>query len=319
MRRVSAFTLFTLTTLSANEPSAFLAGDLNQKVPYGLTKNEQIIHEQKVTIDSLKKKQRVITSKLSQLEQSVEGMRSLFEGVSEQDKNTKNSIRAMFTEVQTLVASKQESEEKIQTLQKRIETLQQSLELYAKEQSGQIESLKNLMRQMSGMIDSINGSYVDSSRFNQLEKDFNDFKTIVANELKNIAASVTQPEDLSTQENFSVFEKAKKLHAQKDYRRAIKYFEHLIKNHFKPATSNYYIGESYFSLKEYPNAITYYKESAKRYDKSSFMPILLLHTAQSFHRIRDHKNAKQFYNALIAKFPESKESNTAKKMLEKLK
>ena len=320
MKRVLSLTLLTIPLLVlAKEPSAFLAGDLNQEVPYGLTKNEQIIHEQKTTISSLKKQQRKISVRLEQMEQSVDGMRSLYEGVSEQTRNTKNSISPILNELQSLVTNDEKAGEKSQVLQKRVEALQQSLELYAGEQNKQIEQLKALMRQMSGMIDSINGSYVESSRFETLENDFNDFKSLVAKELRSIADSVKEPEDLSSQDNFALFEKAKKLRKQKDYRRAIKYYEHLIKNHFKPAASNFYMAESYYSLKEFSNAIIHFKTSAKRYDKASYMPTLLLHTAYSFQRTKDLKNAKIFYNALIDQFPSTSEAKEAKKLIKKLK
>jgi len=319
MKRVLTFTLLLVTSLFAKEPSAFLAGDLSQEVPYGLTKNEQLIHEQKTSIASLKKQQRKISARLEQMEQSVDGMRSLYEGVSEQGRNTKNSISSMLNELQSQIALGSQVDEKTKVLQKRVETLKQSLELYAGEQNSQIEQLKTLMRQMSGMIDSINSSYVETSRFNTLENDFNDFKILVSKELRSIAESVQEPEDLSSQDNFALFEKAVKLRKDKDYRRAIKYYEHLIKNHFKPAASNFYIGESYYALKEYSNAIGYFKASAKRYDKASYMPTLLLHTAYSFHKIKDSKNAKLFYNALIAQFSTTSEAKEAKKLIKKLK
>jgi len=319
MKRVLSFTLLLSISLSANEPSAFLAGDLTQEVPYGLTKNEQLIHEQKSSISSLKKQQRKIASRLEQMEQTVDGMRSLYEGVSEQVKNTKNSFSSLLGELQSQVSFNAETEKKSQVLQKRIEALQQSLELYAGEQNSQVEQLKTLMRQMSGMIDSINGSYVENSRFNTLTNDFNDFKRLVSKELRSIADSVKEPEDLSSRDNFALFEEAIKLRKQKDYRRAIKYYEHLIKNHFKPAASNYYIAESYYALGEYANAIGYFKISAKRYDKAAYMPTLLLHTAYSFHKTKDSKNAKIFYNALIAQFSGTSEAKEAKKLIKKLK
>jgi len=319
MKRVFGFTLLLATFLFAKEPSAFLAGDLSQKVPYGLTKDEQLIYEQQTSIASLKKQQRKISARLEQMEQSVDGMRSLYEGVSEQGKNTKNSISSMLNELQSQIALGDDVNEKTKVLQKRVETLQQSLELYAGEQNAQIEQLKTLMRQMSGMIDAINSSYVEISRFNTLENDFNDFKILVSKELHSIAKSVQEPEDLSSQDNFALFERAVKLREDKDYRRAIRYYEHLIKNHFKPAASNFYIGESYYALKEYSNAIGYFKASAKRYDKASYMPTLLLHTAYSFHKIKDSKNAKIFYNALIAQFSTTPEAKEAKKLIKKLK
>jgi TolA-binding protein len=103
---------------------------------------------------------------------------------------------------------------------------------------------------------------------------------------------------------------------KKDYfTKAIPIFEELITLNYKPATSNYYLGEINYYRKKYADAISYFKTSAMLYDKSSYMPKLLLHSAISFEKIKDFSNAANFYSSLIDIYPDSREAKTATKNL----
>ncbi len=96
---------------------------------------------------------------------------------------------------------------------------------------------------------------------------------------------------------------------KKDYfTKAIPMFEQLVASNYKPATSNFYLGEIWYYRKKYDDAISYFKTSAMLYDKASYMPKLLLHSAISFEKIKDFNNAATFYNSLIDIYPNSKES-----------
>jgi TolA-binding protein len=53
-----------------------------------------------------------------------------------------------------------------------------------------------------------------------------------------------------------------------------------------------------------------------RYKKASYMPTLMLHTAVAMKKTGDTKNANMFFNALIQKYPNSKEAKSAKKYLQ---
>ena len=75
------------------------------------------------------------------------------------------------------------------------------------------------------------------------------------------------------------------------------------------------LGEMYYYRKDYATAIAYFKESAKRYPKASYMPILLFHTGVAMKRTGDNKNAQKFFKVLVKKYPSSKEAKAAKKFL----
>jgi len=77
------------------------------------------------------------------------------------------------------------------------------------------------------------------------------------------------------------------------------------------------IGEMYYKRKDYAKAISYFKKSSKLYAKASYMPRLMLHTAIAMQKTGDKKHAKAFFNAIMQKYPNSKEAREAKKYLDK--
>ena len=68
---------------------------------------------------------------------------------------------------------------------------------------------------------------------------------------------------------------------------------------YKPAASNYYLGEIAYYTQQYEDAIFYYKKSAGLYDKAEYIDVLLLHTAISLERTGNKEQAKLFYQNII--------------------
>jgi TolA-binding protein len=99
------------------------------------------------------------------------------------------------------------------------------------------------------------------------------------------------------------------------YDHAKELFTLLSEKNYKRATSNYYLGEIAYYQKRYNDAIVYYKKSASLYDKASYMPTLLLHTAISFKKLGEKENARRFFEALTATYPGSSQAKVAKKYL----
>ncbi len=87
---------------------------------------------------------------------------------------------------------------------------------------------------------------------------------------------------------------------------------------YKPAASNYYLGEIAYSTHKYSNAISYFKKSIQLYDEASYNDMLLLHTAISLEKIGDKEQAKNFYQTLIQSYPDASTASIAKENLKKL-
>lgn len=274
------------------EPSAFGAGDLDSPEPYGLTEDERHILKNRQAIEALQKtllKQQQI---VQENRERIDGLQSIIEGWNGRIRSFEKSMR------------------RIEDMNRSISDLETKTEILAKTQSENFEQIQTVLRELGALIDSINGKYVDKERFDRLERAFLEFKEAYDSFMKKA--------DLSSKSNAEIFKEAKALFRKKSYSDAKRYFAHLIKNHYKPATSNYYLGEIAYRNGRYKDAIAYYKKSASLYDKSSFMPTLLLHTAISLQRIGDKEQAREFYNSLISLYPESKAAAIAKKRLEKL-
>ena len=292
MRSVLLLSSFLLPLSLYAEKSAFGAGDLNNPSPYGLTKAEKYILDNKETISDIEGTVRKNRSRIGSLEESFSGVKSIVEGLNEKGQSEK-------LELQSLKGSSVEMNQKIDDIIVRHDE--------------NIQQLKTVMSELSSLIDTINSRYVSKEEYNTLATQINSFKLEVTKQLKQIAKGGSNP--LDNKSNAQVAKDAEGLFKKKQYADAIDHYEHLIVKNYKPAAAHYYIGESYFQLNEYKNAIAYFKESAKRYSKASYMPNLMLHTAISLKKSNDEDGGDQFFQALIAKYPNSSEAKKAAKLL----
>ena len=106
----------------------------------------------------------------------------------------------------------------------------------------------------------------------------------------------------------AVFESAQKNFDTKKYDNAKAAFEYLIQKNYRPAYSNFMLGEIAYAKKLYKEAIPYYRTSVNLYDKGSYMPRLLYHTAISCDKIGDKQSANKFYSTLKVAYPDSDEA-----------
>ena len=288
MKRILFLSLAAAALWAApvQEPSAYGAGNLDSPNPYGLTDDERHILANKQAIENLQKqllKQRQIVERNNE---RIDGLQSIMEGLNEKIRGYDRAVE-------------------------RVDDLNRTVAELAATQQQNFEQIRTVLKELGSMIDSINEKYVDKERFDRLEEAFLQFK--------NAYESFMKKSDLSGRSNADLFAQAKRMFSKKRYDDAKIRFQHLIKNHYKPATSNYYLGEIAYREGRYKDAIAYYKKSASLYDKSRFMPTLLLHTAVSFHRLGDRKQAKQFYESVAQLYPKSKEAKVARSNLAKLK
>jgi len=293
MRSALLLSSFLLPLSLYAEKSAFGAGDLNNPSPYGLTKAEKYILDNKETISDIEGTVRKNRSRINSLEESFSGVKSIVEGLNERGRSEK-------LELQSLKGSSVEMNQKIDDIIVRHDE--------------NIKQLKTVMSELSSLIDTINSRYVSKEEYNTLATQINSFKLEVTKQLKQIAKGGSNP--LDNKSNAQVAKDAEGLFKKKQYADAIDHYEHLIVKNYKPAAAHYYIGESYFQLNEYKNAVAYFKESAKRYSKASYMPNLMLHTAISLKKSKNEEGAEQFFQALIAKYPNSSEAKKAAKLLQ---
>lgn len=80
----------------------------------------------------------------------------------------------------------------------------------------------------------------------------------------------------------------------------------------------YWIGEAYYSEKDFENAALKFREVADKYPSENKAPDALLKTAYSYIELGNVEKAKEFLDALIRRYPESAAAGAAKKAAERL-
>ncbi|MFK5938060.1 MAG: tetratricopeptide repeat protein [Sulfurimonas sp.] len=285
--------------LPAAEPSAFGAGNLNNSEPYGLTSNEKVILQNKKRLHKVVVKSNNQANEVDSLRERLDGIQSIIENLSRKSHNNKVSLKRLETQNFENVHNNDEYSKR----------LSDAVELNSKN----LDSTDKVISEVSMLINTIEKNYVSKEEFNLLIKDVNNFKDLVAKELKSRSHATAKK---SSNSSADLYDQAKKYYNKKYYTKAISNYEILIKRKYKPAYAHYMIGEMNYKRKNYSNAITYFKKSSSLYAKASYMPNLMLHTAISMDQTGDKEHAQAFYNAVVSKYPGTKEAKEAKKYLD---
>jgi TolA-binding protein len=168
-----------------------------------------------------------------------------------------------------------------------------------------------LLKKLASMIDEINANYVSKE---ELKNALGSTKNVKS----TTKTATTKKETIKGKSNAQLYSEAVRLFGKKRYDEAQKRFEITDAKGYKPAASNYYLGEIAYYSKKYEDAIFYFKKSAGIYDKASYIDTLLLHTAVSLEKNGDKAQAKAFYENIIENYAGKKSAQIAKDRLKKL-
>ncbi len=170
-----------------------------------------------------------------------------------------------------------------------------------------------LLKELGEMIDKINENYVSKA---ELQKAL---KGKYEPSLKKHETKSSKPkESLEGKPTSKLYSEGVRLFVKKRYDEAKKRFTITDTKGYKPAASNYYLGEIAYYTKKYEDAIFYFKKSAGLYDQATYIDTLLLHTAVSLEKSGDKAQAKAFYENIIANYDGKKSAKIAKQKLKKL-
>ena len=89
--------------------------------------------------------------------------------------------------------------------------------------------------------------------------------------------------------------------------------------HDLAANAHYWIGETYYSEKNFESAILSYQEVIKSYPGKDKVVAAMLKQAMAFDAIKDSKSAKYVLKKLVEGFPKSEEAKKAKVLLKEIK
>jgi len=276
------------STLYAYEPSVYGAGDINSASPYGLTTTEQAILDNKKTLQKL-------FNKISEQQRKIDGLTSIIEGQNREILELKEDLKA---EVNKPIPKPDNNE-----------TMSLLLQL-----SQMVDSINNsyvtqdeLKKALAGSRPSV-GSYVSST----IVDEGSPSHTTMMNEIQNNDATVGSPIGSNSAD---IYREGVQLFGRRSYSASKEHFEQTLAANYKPASSNYYLGEIAYYTHNYSDAIAYYKQSASLYDTASYMDVLYLHTAISLDKNGEKEQAKGFYQYVIDNYPTKKSASIARKRM----
>ncbi len=278
-------------SLLANEPSVYGAGNLDSANPYGLTSSEKHILKNRDKVENLEQGVGSVKIKLSQINENYEGLRSVTEAFGFKIAKIDKKIRALDESSNTVGNS-------IATLQEEVADLKTYVNDSRTLQDKNQENIKIVLGELSSLIDSINNNYVSKESFLKLES-----------QVKKLI-SVKKTSSISKKSGATLLKEATALFKKKSYNESKLRFTKLLEKNYKPARSNYYLGEIAYFQKSYKTAIEHYKKSISLYDKADYMPTLLYHTGISFSKLKKSSQATQFFDALKQGYPDSKEAKS---------
>jgi TolA-binding protein len=211
-----------------------------------------------------------------------------------------------------------EQDERIDGLTTIIEGLSSSLnELRSENRDSTISSNDKssnnndvILQKLANMIDEINSKYISRKEVEKMLKG--------QNAITPKASVETTDTPKISKSNATMYSEGVRHFFKKRYTEAKKQFETTAKKGYKPAASNYYLGEIAYYTKNPKDAIFHFKKSAGLYGDASYMDTLLLHTAISLAKTGEIGQAKAFFENIIATYPGKKTADIAANRLQKL-
>lgn len=172
-----------------------------------------------------------------------------------------------------------------------------------------------VLQKLAAMIDKINSEYVSRSELDRMLGS----QSITSRPSSHVSTPSVQKEaSLEGQAPATLYSEGVRAFSKRRYDDAKKRFTIADAKGYKPAASNYYLGEIAYYTQQYEDAIFYYKKSAGLYDKAEYIDVLLLHTAISLERTGNKEQAKLFYQNIIDNYGGRKSAQIARENIKKL-
>ncbi|CZE50249.1 tetratricopeptide repeat protein [Campylobacter geochelonis] len=282
----------------AEEVSVFEAGNIASDNPYGLTENEQVLLANKKRVDN-------IQATLKTHEEDIVGLRSVLEGSNSQI--SKLESRVSDLEIRTTgkvskLADKSAStvtSEDIAGLKKDIQELKAQIAVINQKLGTQgVKKNENLVQKSDEKVVQAKKTTTKTQEKSSQTQTKKPVKKVVAFD------------DMKKED---IMQDAQDLFNKKEFSKAKVNYDYLASKNYKPAFTNFMLGEISYNQKSYSSAITSYQKSIKHKDDATYMPTLLSHTAISLEKIGDKSSADKFYSVLKSKYPNSAEAKAIKK------
>ncbi|MEA2049654.1 MAG: hypothetical protein U9O56_02830 [Campylobacterota bacterium] len=305
-KKISLVLLFSLSAYA--EISMFGAGALDSKNPYGLTETEKVIVKNKKILSDNQKRIKKVDTSISDLSQRIDGLESIYDG----DSQKLNKLYLNFNkhikdlkEIRNLnKLSDNEQNRKLLYIENSLSDLRDEVKINITN----IDNLKKSFDKIVVLVNDINSKYVTKTEFNKLIEILDKKES-----QKQVSKKNNTPKYNKTKKE--LIEEVRVLFKKDYFTKALPILEYLIKNNYRPAECNFYVGEIKFYRDKYKDALYFFKKSMLLYDKAKYLPKLLLHSAISFEKTGQDDNALKFYTTLLEVYPDTIEAKEASKKI----
>lgn len=137
-----------------------------------------------------------------------------------------------------------------------------------------------------------------------------------------VAAVPSVPVEPAKPKDVELYDDSLALYRNGKYEDAVLGFKDFLKKYPKSDLADnaqFWIGESYFSLRQYEQAILAYNDVIKRYPKGNKVANALLKQSLAFIEINDKTSARLLLRKIMKEHPNSSEAKIASKKMESLK
>lgn len=238
----------------------------------------------------------------------------------------------LFSVEKDLGGVREESKEGIGTVEKSFKSDVAAVRKISADLQATIDSTKTEMRALNGKLDDMGlaikkpsedlARYRDDAdkRIIALEDRVLKYQAAIDELNKKIAEMGQQKEIVKTPD--SIYMKGLETFKAGDMPAARDLFQKFLEDspkHELAANAFYWIGETYYSEKNYEQAILSFQDVIKNYPQKEKIPAAMLKQAMAFKAIKDVKSAKFVLKKLVEGFPKAEESKKARELLKEIR
>jgi len=106
-----------------------------------------------------------------------------------------------------------------------------------------------------------------------------------------------------------------------NYKGSIPLLDQFLKTYPKSQMADnaqYWKGEAYYGLKQYPEAVLEFQKVIKKYPKSDKVPAAVLKQGYCFYEMKEYPDAKAFLQKVLSQYPKSPEAPKAKDKMQQI-
>ena len=243
-------------------------------------------------------------------------------------RNDLNTVKTrLFSVERELGGMRDESITKVSALENELRTETEAIRKIAADSQATAEANRDEIQMLNGRLDDM--SINEKKPIEELSRYRDDTdKRIIALEetiikLQNTvqelsgktgATSQTATPDTTYKQALEVFKVGNTPAAREQFTKFIEQYP----EHELTPSARYWIGETFYSEKDYEAAIVTFEDFIKKYPKQSKVPTAMLRQARAFKAINDVNSAKYVLKKLRDTYPKSDEAKKARELLKEI-